>query len=184
MNRQSKAEVIQMEESLLSKSAIKNTRLRYQKDRTVAEKMAKWFLAVGASGRIITAEEIGKELLRHSNEGKVVRRSDVTATISNMREVLEINNNKSIWNVRGEGWKLASEHEKAVHLIREARTTIKRANRCNRLFLIVDKKELPKAIGKVFGTSQKAISEIRSYNERSKELFGKQLLGGNMRLLK
>ena len=147
---------------LPSKLILKNLKSSEAKKNNVGKFVA-WFLKSG-KGKIVTQMDIAKFL--SSIVDRDITDRTVSSFITHGREVLENKKAMSIWNIRGEGYRLATEKEKAIFLVRHTRKTLKYADRATRLYLITDHRMLPDAVKSVFGTKEKARGLIRQYENQ------------------
>ena len=135
----------------------------------VRDKFNEWFFEHG-KGEVLSHEKCGEYLAKQLNRD--ITMNLLRSYVGSAREHLERNKGVTIWNVLGKGWRIATEKEKAIHLIRSARTTIKWGERAVRLYEITEHKLIPDAIKYVFGSSAKAMEQVKGYEHKFKALFG------------
>ena len=140
------------------------------KYRPIAEKLGDYLITKG--DKIVTKEDIAKYIAPIMKKDEITI-GDVTRVIVHARAYLEEKKTRTIWNVRGEGYRIATEKEKAIFLLRTARTTIKWASRAQRLHAITDKKLIPEAREYVFGSADKAQEAIELHKQQFSLLFDK-----------
>lgn len=137
-----------------------------------AGQLGEYILAHGKT-RILDKEELAKQLSAFLGGNKVTEQG-LRSTVCMAREYLERTHGKTIWNIRGEGWRMASEDEKAVYLVSCAKRTIRFADRTRRIYEVTDKRLIPGAMKKVFGTTERAQDEIAEYSNKFREFFLKK----------
>lgn len=154
--------ILPKDESILGKLQKVNERERQ------APKFAEWLYKNGS-----------KKTLSHNDCAEMLAKmldKDITnpllaAYVTIARLYLETTYKATIWNVRGEGWRVATEEEKAIYMIRSARNAISRAQRTVRLYSITEEKYIPGAVEKVFGKYSNAKERIKEYQNKFNSLF-------------
>lgn len=134
----------------------------------VCDTFAKWFSTQG--NRVVSHQEIA-DFIHERLPNNEINAANIANYIGQARRFMEKNYGKTIWNIRGEGWRIAKEPEKAIFLVRSTRNVLKHADRAKDLHDITDKKYLAEAQEYVFGSSARAQKAIAHYSERYKALF-------------
>ena len=168
----SRGAVIQMAGTVLNKAGNQT----YPKRMTQAEKLTKWFLKEGRGGELLDKMTVVRALAGLVEAGTTITNNTLSVHVSNVRDILETRHGKTLWNIPGQGWKLANEKEKAIMCVRNARKTIMFADRTRRLLVCTETKEIPQAVKAVFGSSKKAQEVVRDYSKTARLLFGRSLL--------
>lgn len=166
-------------EGFMKASGILIRNLKAQKvKQTQVGKFVAWFLNRGK--RIVTIQECA-EFLSSIIIDKDITDKRVQGIITLARKTLEEKKGMSIWNVRGEGYRIASEKEKAVFLCRTTRTVLKNAERAARLYVITDKKLIPQAVQEVYGNPAKAQLLYKDSHRKLQMIMASQkaLIHGN-----
>lgn len=146
-----------------SKMILRNMKSKKEKATKVGAFVG-WFLKHG-SGRTVPLMEVAK-FLASILPGIDITDRTVSQYIGHARDVLEARKGKSIWNVRGEGYRIASEKEKAIYLVRHTKRTLRYADRAARLYMITDKRLIPDAVQEVFGSKAKAQALLSDSNSK------------------
>lgn len=141
------------------------------KKEKFSQAFGEWFLKAGKK-RVLTHNDCAEFLSKLLD--KDITFTDLRSYICQARFYLEANYKSSIWNVRGEGWRVATEEEKAIFLIRTARGAISRAQRTVNLYNITDEKHIEMAVTKVFGKASNAQARIAEYQGKFNMLFNKK----------
>lgn len=155
------------------KKLIKGDGYKREKDTRRAENISSYFIKSG--NKLVTKMEIAK-ILHAENPKLSVSHARVSMTICDAREYLEINHNKTLQNVVGEGWRIATPKEQAIYLVRQVKRVTKHAERVRRVYNATDKALIPDAVKQVFGTTKHGQKHITDTANRFKALFGKKLL--------
>lgn len=113
----------------------------------IVETFAKW---MAKQSGVVTKVAAAKFLATYTRVD--VTESILTRYITMAREYLEHYHGKTLWNVRGEGWRVATEKQKAIMLVRSVRTTVRYAQRSMRLRAITKPDLIAGAVGTVVGS--------------------------------
>ena len=148
--------------SALIKSTRRSQMMRQIADNNVG-KFTGWFLERGKKSPV--AIIACAKFLATIMPDRDITESTVRNFICSARKVLENKKGMSIWNVSGKGYRIATENEKAIFLVRHAHKTIKHAERANRLYVITDRKLIPGAVEKVFGSKAAAQRQLAGYSK-------------------
>ena len=132
-------------------------------------KFSKWFIPL-AKTRVVRKEECANFIAKLTPERDITN-GQVCSFISEAKRIVERELGVTIWNIHGEGWRIASKLETAVVMYRSAKKTVRYAERTADLYSLTDKKHLPEALKKVFNNSPKAQRELTEYNSKFKKLF-------------
>lgn len=139
----------------------KNIQAREVKENNLG-RFASWFLVAGRT-KLVSIMECAKAIANINPDIDVTDKT-VQGYISQIRRVLEHKKGVSIWNVKGEGYRIATEPEKAIFLVKGTHRVLKLAERVSRLYVITDKKLIPGAINTVFGSKEKARIMLKGSN--------------------
>ena len=154
------------EQRVLAKEIVRST--SNKREENVA-KFAKWFIS-WAKTRVVRKEECANFIAKLTPERDITN-GQVCSFISEAKRIVERNLDVTIWNIHGEGWRIASKLETAVVMYRSAKKTVRYAERTADLYSLTDKKQLPEALKIVFKNSPKAQKELTEYNVKFNKLF-------------
>lgn len=135
----------------------------------LSHKLAEYMLKHGAK-TVLKKEDIA-QVLSDLQGGKEVTEANLRCYVCIGREYAESKHGKTFWNIRGVGWRVADEQEKAIYTVRCARSTIKWADRTRRIYAVTQKSLVPGAMKKVFGSNEAGQAKIEDYNEKFRQLF-------------
>lgn len=146
----------------VSKILLKNLRAKKEAEGQLA-KFVSWFLKVGQK-KIVSKMDIAQFL-----SGYMI--GDITDArvgfmVTQARRILEDRKGMSIWNVKGEGYRIATEKEKAKFLVFHTNRALKAAERVTRLYVCTDRRLIREAIDEKFGSQAKASGLVHSYERQ------------------
>lgn len=124
-----------------------------------------WFLKNGKT-KSHSVMDLAKVLSGILPKDRDITEGTVRMYVSNARNVLETKKGMTIWNTPGEGYRLATEKEKALFLVRSTKRTLKMAQRSTRLYAITDKRLIPDAVKQVYGSRRDAHLLVGDYSKQ------------------
>ena len=123
----------------------------------------------------VSYEKIAKEFKRlrdltsSSKAGRPVTEEELRKVVSETRSYLESHHKTTLYNVRGQGYKIATPEEVALYTAKFFKRTILYADRTYRLVEIVDRKYIPSALRTVFCDNE---GRIKSLSLKGKKFLG------------
>ena len=146
-----------------------------EREDTNIEKFSAWLMRKGRE--MVSVEECAEFLSAVVEEDTEITERIVRGYISSARVDMETHHGKTIWCEKHAGkgddvkkYRIATEQEKAVFLVRRAKSWIRSGEGVVRLHQITDLKLIPAAQEIVFKNSSKRVYDIQNYNERYKTL--------------
>ena len=154
---------------------VSNQVIHLNSKNTLTAQFAKWIYEYTKEGKLASKLQCAKTISR-LKEGEEVNELDVTRYISLARIYCEGNLNCSLWNVRGEGWRVGTKFETAMTYVQCARKTIAWAYRTQNLSTIVERKYIPEAIKAVLSKAESGINKTANSRQSYVEAVTKYLL--------
>lgn len=115
--------------------------------------------------KVLSAKEIAgriKDYRAQDQSFGPVTQDQVQSILCQARKHCELTFKLTIWNVRGQGWRIATPRETAYYGMHSTKKLLVLADRVRRLVDIVDKKYIPEAFDKVFGSTEDGVRSIVS----------------------
>lgn len=122
--------------------------------KTVYADLSDWFHE--QDGNLVAYELIARQYRKllnkyqHPNATRPVMKADLDRAISRSRMELESRYKTTLFNVRGQGYKVADANELALYTAKFIKRTIFYCDRTYRLVEITDKDRIPSALQQVF----------------------------------
>ena len=142
-------------------------------------KFTAWFLKTGKSNLVSLIE--CARFLHSIIPGLDITDRTVAGYVTHARRVLEQKKGMSIWNIKGKGWRIATENEKAIFLVKTTHRTLKNAERVQVLYGCTDRRLIPDALVQVFGSKEKAKQMLQGSSNTLKSICNSQRLLTNGR---
>lgn len=137
---------------------------------TPTDQFARWIYETSKNGTVISKQRIAREM--HTiKDGAKINEAMVTSWIAKARLYCETQLNCTLWNIPGEGWRVASQRETAIYYCKCVKKTIAWADRTLNLQAISDRREIPGAIKEVFYKAEKGIESLSGQKKRYFEIW-------------
>lgn len=137
---------------------------------TLTDNFARWIYETSKNGTIVSKQRIAREIHTIRN-GQVVTESNVRSWIGKARVYCERQLGCTLWNIPGEGWRVATKRETAIYYLKCVKKTISWADRTCNLQAIADRREIPGAIKEVFYKAEKGINSLSGQKKRYFEIW-------------
>jgi hypothetical protein len=112
---------------------------------------------------VLSAKEIAqkiKSFREQDRDFRSVTQDQCQTILCQARKHVELTYRLTIWNVHGQGWRLATPKETAYYGMASTKKLLVLADRTRRLADIVDKKYLPEAFEHVFGSTDAGVKTM------------------------
>lgn len=163
-----------MSTMVLDRPRVEKAPVEFDKNRSITAMFAKWLYAKTAassgepSGRVVTMDDCADEIKKLRNTNVRTKEYEVRGFISHARTFLEKERNCTIWNLRGQGWRISNKWETAKCTRQSISRTLSHAERTRRLITITDKKLLSRAIQEIISQTDTKFTSLSNFK---KEVF-------------
>ena len=137
---------------------------------TLSAQFAKWIYEASKNGQVISKQAIAKQISRLKS-GSTVTQGNVSSWIAKARFYCEQHLGCTLWNIPGEGWRVANSRETAVYYCKSVKKTIAWADRTLNLQAITDRREIPYAIKEVFCKAEGSIKTLSHHKKKYFEIW-------------
>ena len=97
---------------------------------------------------------------KQMGKDKPVTADQLGSILCQARKHMELTHGVTLWNVRGIGWRSASPKETAYYGMSSTKKLLVLGDRVRRLSDIVDRKYIPEAFEKVFGSTDEGVRSL------------------------
>jgi hypothetical protein len=115
--------------------------------------------------KVLSAKEIAsriKGFREQDGDHRNVTVDQLNSILCQARKHCELTYKLTIWNVHGQGWRIATPRETAYYGMAATKKLLVLADRTRRLCDIVDRKYIPEAFEQVFGSTDNGVKTMLS----------------------
>lgn len=168
------ANLVVLEKKVARKST---SRLVIDRNNSLTSQFAKWLYKETChangfpNGSIVSAERCALKIQSLRGDKAAVKMFTVRGWISASRVYFENNLNCTIWPIPGRGWRASNKYETAKWGVKTARKTIAWAERCRRIFAIMEDRHTVAALREEMGRARNKILPVANLLEQFSEKY-------------